>query len=124
MRELRKYRCDFGHSWETFGDSDASPLPNENVCTQGHEAVTCSRQQLLDRVELRIRPMARIVDQATKRTGGEYEFALVLANLHTGEEFTNYRVYSFAEILKLSEGFKGMSFNAAKTRLLNSLDKP
>lgn len=121
MKEFWQSRCDQGHRWFRFGDTTESKPTEPAHCPEGHPSVTTTRQLLLDRVELRIRPAARIVDPVTKKTGGEYDFFLVLANLHTDEEFTNYRTYTFAEVLKLSSDFKGLSFDAAKTKLQNSM---
>ena len=53
------YRCDYGHAWTVEGHPMADPR-----CESGHPAVTCVRDYPADRVQILLKPLARISDLA------------------------------------------------------------
>lgn len=95
MKAIWEYRCDFGHSWSVFRDEDAGELPEDAVCPFGHEAVTLHKSQLLNMVQVSLRPAARVVDSVTGRTGHEYEYFLVITDLHKGIERMSAKAFTW-----------------------------
>ena len=86
MKAYWFYSCDFGHDWTFFRDEDTVINPHDEMCPFGHEAVTLSKQPMLDMVQVAIRPAARIVDKVKGQTAHEYEYYLVVTDLHNNIE--------------------------------------
>ncbi len=86
MKAFWNYRCDYGHEWDLFRDESASESPDDAICPFGHEAVTLEKCRLLDMVQLAIRPAAQIVDMTTGQIGREFEYYVVVTDLHNDIE--------------------------------------
>ena len=128
MKAYWLYTCDFGHVWTFFRDEDSTVNPHDQVCQFGHEAVTLSKQRLLDMVQVAIRPAAQIVDRVTQQIGNEYEYYLVVTDLHNNVERMSRRTYWWDQIKGLLDRFRvradkpGMVTPARAWEIMDSLD--
>jgi hypothetical protein len=86
MKAFWEYRCDLGHVRVVFRDEDFPESPEDAICPFGHEAVTLQKRQMLDMVQVAIRPAAQIVDTCRDQVGHEYEYYLVVTDLHNNVE--------------------------------------
>ncbi len=100
MKAFWRYDCDFGHHWTFYRDLDAPERPEDTVCPFGHEAVTRTREPVVDRVEIAFRPGARVVDSVKGQIGHEYDFHLVLTDPRTGETRMSLRPVPWTEALR------------------------
>jgi hypothetical protein len=91
-----------------FRDEDAGEDPEDAVCPFGHEAVMLFKHRLIDAVQVAIRPAARVVDSVKGQVGHEYEFFLVITDLHTGKEMMTHRTYWWADVKDLADRFRNL----------------
>lgn len=106
MKAYWEYRCDEGHAWTVFRDVDESENPDDAVCPFGHEAVTLHKALLLEMVQIAIRPAARVVDEKTGRIGREYEYCLVVIDLHNDVERMSRRTLSWNDAKAAMDRFR------------------
>ncbi len=100
MKSYWVYACDHGHSWAIYREFDAAELPGDPICPAGHEAVTLSRQPVVDRVEITIRPAARIVDPVKGQVGHDNEYFLVLVDPRDGQQCVSQVALTWPEAIK------------------------
>jgi len=82
-------------------DIDDGESPDETICPFGHEAVTLTKEAFLDYVQIGIRPAARITDDVTKSVGYEYEYYLVVSDIHTDREWMSEGTVSWQKAISL-----------------------
>jgi hypothetical protein len=58
MRVFRQYMCDFGHQWTIERREGEEVPPSDEVCPEGHEAITCTVKVPVDHVQILISPAA------------------------------------------------------------------
>jgi hypothetical protein len=102
------YKCDHGHAWTVFRDAEADEDPADAVCPSGHEAVTLSKCPLLDVVQVSIRPAAQVIDSVTGRFGHEYEYYLVITDLHESAERMSAHRYTWSRAKELLDHFRNL----------------
>jgi hypothetical protein len=122
MKAYWHYRCDHGHSWVLFREEDAKESPEDIVCPYGHEAVTLTKRRLLDFVQVSLRPAAQIVDRVTGQTGHEYEFYVVVTDLHRSMERSSTRTFRWAEAKAIVDQFRNVKPEKA-WQLLEDLNR-
>ncbi|GAB6188173.1 hypothetical protein [Thermopirellula anaerolimosa] len=106
MKAYWFYTCELGHRWTLFREEDAAEAPSDAICPQGHEAVTLQKQRLLDMVQVAIRPAARVVDQRTGRIDHEYEYYLVVTDLHNNVERMSRKPLSWSDAKAALDRFR------------------
>jgi hypothetical protein len=106
MKAFWIYRCDFGHVWMLLRDEDVPESPEDAICPLGHEAVTLEKARLLDMVQIAIRPAAQVVDTTTGQTGHEYEYYLVVTDLHRGVERMSRRPLTWSDAKAVLDRFR------------------
>lgn len=113
MKSYWTYRCDHGHSWTIFRDEDAVERADDGVCPFGHEAVTLSKHRLINAVQVSMRPAGRVVDPVKGQIGHEYEFHIVITDLHREVERMSARTYSWSQTIALADRFRNVPANVA-----------
>ena len=106
MRVFREYRCDFGHRWTVTGQQGTPEKPEDAICPEGHAAVTCSEQPPADRVQILIRPAARVVDKVSTRIWYSDRYYLLLIDRADCELRVSAQHYTWDEALELAVIFK------------------
>lgn len=106
MKAYWHYRCDEGHAWTIFRDINASEMPDDFVCPFGHEAVTLHKARLLDMVQVALRPAAQIMDEAKRQMGHEYEYYLVVVDLHNDVERMSRRTLTWSNAKAALDRFR------------------
>ena len=125
MKAYWHYQCDFSHRWTMFRDEDADERQEDVLCPYGHEAVTLQKCRLGDVVQVGIRPAMQIVHHTTGRIGHEYEFYLVVTDLHNDREHMSRRTYWWDDVKEHLDTFRNVSFEQACEQLdrLDMLEK-
>ncbi|QDU79857.1 hypothetical protein Pla110_15760 [Polystyrenella longa] len=121
MKAFWEYCCDFGHRWHLTRDSDSEESDCNIYCHKGHEAVTLRREVFSSYVEVAIHPASRMVNEVTRHVDHEYEFFIVVRDIHGTEERFSQRIYSWSQTNSLLEKFRNVSPNTA-WRILDNLD--
>lgn len=109
-----EYCCDFGHSWTLLRDGDAEEQPGDELCPLGHEAVTLAKRPLADRVQVTIRPAARL-DPIRDQVECDDRFFLVIADPRTGEERATLLHYTWTEAMLLAAGLHDRGLTRARS---------
>lgn len=128
MKASWLYCCDFGHTWTRYREEDASEMPGDNVCPEGHEAVVLRKQPMLDMVQIAIRPAARIVDSVKGQVGHEYEYYLVVTDLHGDAERMSRKPLAWHDVKASLDRFRtqpdkpGTVTPARAWKILDDLD--
>lgn len=123
MKVYWRYQCEFGHSWTSLRAENSPENEEDALCPWGHEAVTLSKQPLIDVVEVAIRPAAQVVYPTTdaRRVAHDYEFYVVVRDLHDERERMSRRPFTWDEAKNLQDRFRNLP--AAKAwNLLDDLD--
>ncbi|MHC5824488.1 MAG: hypothetical protein ACYT04_53780 [Nostoc sp.] len=115
MKEYRAYMCDFGHQWTLFKDKQDPEDSGDCVCSEGHPAVTLSKEPALDDVEITFRPAGRVVDTVKEQVHGRGKYYIVISNLAGTQERVSKKVYSWEEIYQIGKRFDKRSFEWALT---------
>ena len=106
MKAYWEYRCDEGHSWTILRGIEETENSDDAMCPFGHEAVALHKAPLLDMVQIAIRPAARVVDERTGQVGHEYEYYLVIADLHSNVERMSKRLFSWNDAKAAVDRFR------------------
>lgn len=107
-----------------FRDEDAIESPEDALCPHDHphddplipsgrEAVTLSKQPMIDAVQVAIRPAARTVDRVTGKVAHEYEFFIVVSDLHTGTERQSQNSFTWSAAKDALDSFRNLSSKRA-----------
>ena len=112
--------CDFGHSWGGFFDEEAE-VPD--VCPEGHEAVTLTKEPPIDQVQVTIRPAGRL---AHGRPIFENEVQIIVGDIQGTWEYQSQKLYSWREAEAVVRRFEKMSLAQAKAIIARSerLERP
>lgn len=132
MKAYWTYTCDFGHSWSYLRDEADVETPQDAICPHnvphndpripsGREAVTLVKERLLDVVQVAIRPAARIVDPVKGQIGYEYDFYLVVTDLHEDMERQSSKSFTWSQAKDLMDSFRNLTAEEA-WRVLDRLD--
>lgn len=129
MKLLWTYRCEFGHTWLFYEDEEWQPLHEDELCPFPHDeeagefrnAVTLTKERMVDFVELSIRPAARMVNSKRDPIGHEYEFYLVVRDVHQHRERMSRWSYTWDQAKQLLDRFRNQSPRRAWS-LLDHLD--
>jgi hypothetical protein len=103
--------CDYGHQWGGFFEEDAD-IPMQ--CTDGHEAITCSKQAPIDQVQVTIRPAGRITDSVRHQTAFERYVWIIVSDIQGTWEYRSNKVYSWREAEQLIRLFESCTLDKAK----------
>ena len=106
MKAYWLYSCDFGHHWTFFRDVDTVINPHDEICPFGHKAVTLYKLPFLDMVQVAIRPAARLIDRRTGQIGNEYEYYLVVTDLHNNIERMSRRTLTWHDAKAALDRFR------------------
>lgn len=102
MRVTRYYRCDFGHRWIVDGKRQGDPeSPEEVLCQEGHEAITCQEKIPPDEVQILFRPETRVFDEPKGR------YQVVLLDREDRELCASEKHYSWEDAVQLANLFRG-----------------
>lgn len=107
MYMIRKYRCDFGHSWTHKRKVGADISPTDAVCPEGHPAVTCQEETPHDLVSVLFRCATRIVDPVRKQLVEEKRYWLVLQDRTGCELAESTYTYDWDDAARLARRFEG-----------------
>src|SRR5688572_26726715 len=106
MRVHRLYHCDFGHHWTVVSQQGTPEKAEDRFCLEGHEAVTCNEQLPADRVQLLLRPAARIVDRVRGTIWYGERYYVALFDRADRELRTSEKQYTWEEAIALAAVFK------------------
>jgi hypothetical protein len=90
-------------------------LPGDQVCPQGHPAVTCRVEYPVDDVQVLISPAARVVDAEKGQRTLNDRFYLSLLDKTGAEVLSSREHFDWDEALKLATFFKGKSIEQARS---------
>lgn len=113
MRVFRHYRCDQGHDWLIRRDENEPERPEDQLCQEGHAAVTCRIEKPVDDVQVLLSPAARIVDDVKGQRILNDRYLLSLLDKTGAELCSSQENYSWDEVVKLALLFKGKSVEDA-----------
>ena len=115
MRVVRRYRCDEGHEWFVRRQDKEEELPADQVCPQGHIAVTCRVEYPVEDVQVLISPAARIVDAERGQSTLNNRFYISLLDRAGAEILSSREHFDWDEAIKLASFFKGKSVEQARS---------
>jgi hypothetical protein len=108
-----RYRCDQGHDWLIRRDENEPECPEDQLCQEGHAAVTCRIEKPVDDVQVLLSPAARIVDDVKGQRILNDRYLLSLLDKTGAEPCSSQENYSWDEVVKLAFLFKGKSVEDA-----------
>lgn len=100
--------CDFEHRWGGFFDEEAE-LPD--VCPEGHEAVTLTKEPPVDQVQVTIGPAGRL---AHGRPIFENKVRVIVSDIQGTWEYQSQQLYSWREAEAVVRRFEKRSLAQAK----------
>ena len=100
------YQCDLGHEWTVSARQGALERVEDTFCAEGHEAVTCREEPPADRVQLLLRPAARIIDSVTGRVRFADRYVVVLLSRDDAELCSSEKQYAWDDAVALAALFK------------------
>ena len=103
--------CDYGHAWGGFFEEEADISMQ---CSEGHEAVTCSKQLPVDQVQIKITPAGRIADTITKKPTFERQVWIVVSDIQGSWEYQSQKIYSWREAEQIVRLFECCPLEKAK----------
>jgi hypothetical protein len=105
MKVIREYTCDHGHRWKIDADESKPELPQDGICPDGHEAVTCQTLVPVDHVQLTIRSAAILTDRVTNRIELTGFYLLSISDRDGKTLRTSENHYKFRDVVALAERF-------------------
>lgn len=106
---VRKYTCDFGHSWSIRRRSGEEERASDALCPEEHEAVTCQEEVPADVVRVIICPAARAAHPPHGLVVERDRHWLVLQD-HEGSILAeSEKSYTWDEVARLAGRFGGKS---------------
>lgn len=113
MEVDRLYQCDYGHHWVVQKQKGDAELPEDIICPEGHEAVTCREDEPADEVQLLIRPAAKIVDRVTGQRAHERKYRVLLLDRTGAEICRSNNMYSWEDAITVGSLFREKSVEQA-----------
>ena len=83
-------------------------------CSEGHEAVTCTKQLPIDQVQVIIKPAGRIADRVTKQPMFERQVWVIVSDIQGSWEYQSRKNYSWREAEQILRLFESCPLEKAK----------
>ena len=107
------YECDYAHRWNIFRDEDAEAALGDDICPEGHKAVTLSRKSPVNKPILALVPAGFVDPAITDLTYHEHDYYVTIADMEGAHTLRSRSTYGFREALEFLKHFEDLAWNQA-----------